>query len=82
MDCNCKKIHEELVFLYEDNEMGREMVVAYKRHLEDCPGCAQEAQYTHKLLMIVRQRVQRTTAPISLRERILAGLPDQRRPIS
>ena len=25
MDCNCKKIHEELVFLYADDEMGQEL---------------------------------------------------------
>lgn len=78
IDCDCKKIHDELVFLYVDNEMGQEMLVSFKRHLADCPECAQEAQYTRKLVMIVRQRVRRTSAPTSLRERILAGLPRRR----
>lgn len=75
MDCDCKKIHEELVFLYADNEMGQEMLVAFKRHLAVCPGCAQDAQFIQKFLMIVRQRCARASAPNSLRERILAALP-------
>lgn len=78
MDCDCKKIHEELVFLYADNEMGQEMLVAFKRHLADCPECAQDAQYTQKFLMVFRQRARRARAPRSLRERILAGLAHRR----
>ena len=78
MDCNCKKIHEELVFLYADNEMGQEMLVAFKSHLARCPECAHDAEFTRKLLMVVRQRCGRTTAPNSLRERILAALPHRR----
>ena len=78
MDCDCKKIHEELVFLYADNEMGQEMLVAFERHLAACPECAQNAQFIQKFLMIVRQRCGRAYAPNSLRERILAALPHRR----
>ncbi len=78
MDCNCKKIHEELAFLYLDNEMGQEMVIAFERHIARCPGCAKEARFTERLLMIVRERTGRSKAPSHLRERILAGLPHRR----
>ena len=78
MDCNCKKIHEELVFLYADNEMGQEMLLTFQRHLADCPECAQEARYTQRLLMIVRERSGRCCAPRRLRERILATMPHRR----
>ena len=75
---NCKRIHEELVFRFADNEMELELQVAFKRHVADCPHCAREAQYTRRLLMIVRQKVERCSAPTHLRERILAALPHRR----
>lgn len=78
MDCDCKKIHEELVFLYADNEMGQETLVAFKQHLAACPECAQDTKFTQKLLLVVRQRCGRASAPNSLRERILAALPHRR----
>ncbi len=58
--------------------MGQEMLVTFKRHLADCPDCFQEARYTQKLLMVVRQRVRRAAPPRRLRERILARLPHRR----
>lgn len=78
MDCDCKKIHEELVFLYADNEMGQETLVAFQRHLERCPECAQDARYTRKLLMVVRQRVPRECAPTRLKKRLLDALSQRR----
>ncbi len=78
MDCNCKKIHEELAYLYLDNEMGQEMVIAFERHIARCPPCAKEAKIIERVLMIVRERTGRCVAPRHLRERILAGLPHRR----
>ena len=49
MDCDCKKIHEELVFLYADNEMGQEMLVTFQRHIADCPGCAAEMDLIRRM---------------------------------
>jgi len=75
---NCKKIREELVFLYADQEMEAELRIAFDRHVADCPHCAQSTQYTTRLLMIVRERAGRCSAPNRLRERILATLPHRR----
>lgn len=79
MDCDCKRIHEELVFLFVDDEMGEEALLAFKRHIADCPECAEDAKYTRRLLMIVRERAGRCNAPRDLRDRILAALPHRRR---
>lgn len=81
MDCesmDCRKVREELVFLYIDNEMGQELLVAFQRHVSRCPHCAQEAQYTRRLLTILRERAGRRRAPRRLRAQILARLPHRR----
>lgn len=77
---NCKQICEKWIFLYADNEMERELQVAYKRHMADCPQCARKARQTRRLLMIVREGVVRCEAPKRLRQRILATLPHRRGP--
>jgi len=81
-DCesmDCRKIREELVFLYvDDDEMGQELLVAFHRHVSDCPHCAQKAQLTRRLLTIVRERTERRRAPGHLRLKILANLPHRR----
>lgn len=80
-DCesmDCRKVREEYVFLYADNEMGRELLVAFRRHVSRCPHCAQEAQYTRRLLALVRERAVRRQAPVDLRAKILARLPHRR----
>ena len=76
---NCKELREEFVFLFADNEMGQERLVAFRRHVADCPDCAQQAEFTCRLLTIVRKRAVRWEAPSSLRARILAGLPHRQR---
>ena len=78
MDCNCKKIYEELAFLYVDNEMGQEMLIAFEAHIARCPPCAKEAKIIERLVMVLRERTGRCAAPSHLRERILAGLPHRR----
>jgi mycothiol system anti-sigma-R factor len=70
---DCSKF-EEIVFLYSDNQLERELVVLYRRHIELCPQCARKAVYTERLLTILRRRCNRAAAPAELRERILAGL--------
>ena len=75
---DCKKIKEELVFLYADNEMGQELLIAFHRHVSACPHCAQEDRYTRQLLSIVQRRAIRLQAPRRLRTKILAGLPHRR----
>jgi len=70
----CKEICEELVFRYADNEMEHEMRVAFKLHVADCPECAKKAKRAERLLMIVRKKSVRTTAPSHLRRRLLDSL--------
>ena len=81
MDCDsmdCKKIREELVFLYLDREMEKDMLSSFLRHISECPHCAQCAQVQHHFLTILRIRVYRRRAPRRLRETILARLPHRR----
>ena len=75
---DCRQIKEELVFLFVDNEMGRDLLVAYRRHVSICPHCAREARYTEHFLTLVRRPTVRRTAPRGLRSRILAALPHRR----
>jgi len=77
MDCNCKKFKEELVFRFLDDELGQDVQVVH-RHVANCPHCAQQVQYTRRLLMIVRERAGRAQAPARLLDRILSGLPHRR----
>ncbi|MEM8962752.1 MAG: hypothetical protein AAGD38_14800 [Acidobacteriota bacterium] len=75
-NADCRR-HEasELIFRFVDEEMDREVLIAYRTHLTDCPMCAQQAAYTRRLLTVVRERSRPMTAPVTLRQRILAILP-------
>lgn len=70
---NCHEVRE-IVFLVTDNEAGQEVVVSFRQHLETCPECARQAQYLQRLLMLVRQRCCRVSAPARLRLRILSSV--------
>ena len=77
---NCHEVRQ-VVFLVTDNEAGQEVVISFRQHLETCSECARQAQYLQRLLMLVRQRCCRVSAPAHLRLRILATVrrdgPDQ-----
>lgn len=75
---NCKLIKEELVFLFADDEMGQELLIAFRRHVSDCPHCAREAQLARSFLTVLRKRTVRKAAPRGLRTRILASFPHRR----
>ena len=75
---NCKKIKEEMVFLFADNEMEQEVLIAFRRHVTDCPHCAREAEYARRLLTLLRERAIRRTAPRGLRTKILASFAHRR----
>ena len=70
----CREVRE-VVFLYTDNEMGDELLVSFRRHVEICPRCAARISRAGTLVRIVRQRCVRTVAPERLRHRILMGFP-------
>ena len=71
---DCKKIEEELVFRFADNEMGQELTVAFHRHVEACPHCAERARMARLLRLLVRERVAPTPAPKRLRVRIITAI--------
>jgi mycothiol system anti-sigma-R factor len=74
---DCKEVSQTL-FLFFDNEMEEEMLTPFKDHVGRCGTCAKQVDYTRRLLLIVRVRVIRCTAPDSLRHRILTSMPHRR----
>lgn len=73
----CTRVRQ-VIFLYADNEMGEDLVLAFEEHLVLCPGCAREADNARRLLALLRQRCVRAPAPARLRRRILTSLPHRR----
>jgi anti-sigma factor (TIGR02949 family) len=69
----CRRVRQ-IVFLYTDNEMGQELLVAFREHLELCPRCLQEVQAAQRLLALLRARCARRAAPEGLRLRIVRRL--------
>lgn len=71
---DCKEVGE-VIYLFFDNEMNEEQLTPFRDHVAGCGHCAQQMSYTRKLLLVVRQRCLRCTAPEKLRHRILISLP-------
>jgi mycothiol system anti-sigma-R factor len=78
---DCERLFEVL-FLYLDDELDDAQLSPLKEHLENCPHCSQRADYTRKLLVLVRERCVRCQAPTRLRVRILTSFPHRRDPLS
>ena len=74
---DCKEV-SLVVFLFFDNEMEEETLTPFRDHVGTCGDCAKKVDYTRKLLMIVRERTVRCSAPDGLRHRILVNLPHRR----
>ena len=74
---DCKEV-STVLFLFFDNEMEDEMLTPFRDHVGRCGDCSKKVDYTRKLLLIVRERTIRCTAPDSLRHRILTHLPHRR----
>ena len=71
---DCKEVGAAL-FLFFDNEMEEDLLAPFRDHVTTCGDCAKRVDYTRRLLLIVRQKCIRCTAPESLRIRILTSLP-------
>jgi mycothiol system anti-sigma-R factor len=71
---DCKEVIAVL-FLFFDNEMEDEMLTPFRDHVGHCGDCAKRVDYTHKLLLIVREKTVRCCAPERLRLRILTNMP-------
>lgn len=74
---DCKEVKAAL-FLFFDNELEEDLLTPFKDHVGRCGDCAKNVDYTRKLLLIVRERTFRCTAPERLRHRILTSLPHRR----
>lgn len=55
---------------YVDREIEPAQVSAISQHLQDCPGCAEEAQAQQKMKDLVRERALRVRAPAHVRAEI------------
>ena len=76
---DCKEVGT-VVFLFFDNEMDEDTLTPFRDHVGRCGHCAKQVDYTRRLLLIVRERTIRCTAPDSLRLRILTHLPHRSAP--
>jgi mycothiol system anti-sigma-R factor len=65
----CKQIQEQIAG-YVDREIAPSQVSVISRHLQDCPGCAEEATAQQKVKNLVREHAQHVPAPASLRAAI------------
>lgn len=72
MDCREVSV---VLFLFFDNEMEEALLAPFRDHMAGCPACARHMDYTRKLLLVVRERCVRCTAPEGLRVRILTSMP-------
>ena len=71
---DCKEV-STVLFLFFDNEMEDALLTPFRDHVARCGTCARQMDYTRKLLLVVRERCIRCTAPETLRHRILTNFP-------
>ena len=69
---DCKKANQS-VYRFYDNELDETERDPFRAHLEDCPGCARQARYVERVLVIIRTRCTRCSAPEHLHRRILVS---------
>jgi len=70
---DCKRVHE-VMYTFIDNEMDDDLVPTFRSHVDGCPPCARRMSFSRKLLVTVRERCVRHSAPDGLRTRILLSL--------
>ncbi|HEX3128507.1 MAG TPA: zf-HC2 domain-containing protein [Thermoanaerobaculia bacterium] len=71
---DCKEV-SSVLFLFFDNEMEEALLTPFRDHVAGCGDCARRMDYTRKLLLVVREKCLRCTAPDGLRIRILTAMP-------
>jgi anti-sigma factor (TIGR02949 family) len=71
---DCKEV-SSVLYLFFDNEMEEALLTPFRDHVAGCGHCARQMDYTRKLLLVVRERCYRCTAPDGLRVRILTRMP-------
>lgn len=76
---DCKEV-DAAIFLFFDNEMEDGLLTPFQDHVNRCGTCARRVDYTRRLLLIVRRRCVRCSAPETLRSRILTSMPHRQAP--
>lgn len=71
---NYRKVQQEFVVVFCQNEEGMTLRVAIRQQVEACPDCQEKAEMTRRMVAIVRTHCH-PKAPQDLRTRILSCLP-------
>ena len=71
---DCQRVRESM-FRGCDNELEPDLEAPFRQHMSFCSQCAGEFAYLQKLLITIRARCCRETAPSQLKVRILASFP-------
>lgn len=69
----CKRVRRA-VFLWVDRDREQLPREPMERHLEDCPNCRERAMRIEQVVVMVRTRCARRSAPTELQQRIRALL--------
>jgi predicted anti-sigma-YlaC factor YlaD len=72
----CRRIRRA-VFFWVDRRHGETIADPVGRHLDECPQCRDRATEIERLILLVRSRCPRQSAPSRLHEQILSLLDRQ-----
>ncbi|MEL7061887.1 MAG: hypothetical protein AAGN46_17810 [Acidobacteriota bacterium] len=70
----CRRVRDEFILIFGQEDAGRRLLVAIRHHADTCPDCQETARQTQHFVTILRQRCSRWQAPSSLRNRIVEHL--------
>jgi mycothiol system anti-sigma-R factor len=76
MAAPCKQIQEQIAG-YVDREIEPAQMTVISHHLQDCPGCAEEATAQQKMKDLVRAHAQHVPAPASMHAKIRRRLDQE-----
>jgi anti-sigma factor (TIGR02949 family) len=62
-----------LLYAYTDREISPSEAEALSRHVADCPPCEARSRSARGVVWVLRSRVERSPAPVRLRERLHGG---------
>lgn len=65
----CREVHR-IAYFYLDGTLEQQRQSDIKRHLDDCPDCDGRFQIHRRIRNFIQKRLDRVTAPDSLKARI------------
>ena len=72
----CSEVRK-FVYVYLDGEFEPRECADFERHVADCAGCREEVELERSFHGLLRERLDRPTAPPALRARILADIDQE-----